>query len=134
MRLDDCSYQVDYDNPINLIAGVACVRNQSLINVTSFALLVNESKIVMANSKGYLGPVCKDQWSLNETQVFCKQLGYFDTDQAKILQRDEEILQPFAISSIECSGSESSLQDCKVAEGKTCFENQAVHVSCNKIL
>ena len=63
--------------------------------------------------KGVWGTICDDGFGPEEGSVACKMLG-FENSEARIYSDAEfgEGKGPIWIDSIQCTGSESSLQDC----------------------
>merc|ERR1711962_714908 len=67
--------------------------------------------VFAVNKNGFLGPVCDDGYDSHEAKVICRQLGYqYYTPTSG--SRFGPVPSTFAMDSINCSGSESFLQDC----------------------
>ena len=58
-------------------------------------------------------PVCDNQWDAADGEVVCRQLGYIGLDRVTIRSAfGHRVPSVFAMSRVECSGEESSLEEC----------------------
>ena len=122
-ELDQCSYLLDYDNPPNSIAGVVCENSQGLF-------LINQTLAYAVNDFSYLGPICSENWSMKEAQVFCQQL---ENSQALNIEENSKSwtsLTPYSFEGLLCQGNEKSLLDCKTNREISCAKDQIAQVQC----
>ena len=94
--------------------------------------LVNEGGIDIVNLRvdGQLGTICADDFTLNEADVICRQLGYqYSND---VLKRQS--FSPIVLFGFQCDGDEDKVSDCKFVEpsGRQnhCSGGQAAGVRC----
>ena len=80
--------------------------------------------------EGRWGAVCSDAWGLEEATVACRMLGFELSFQA--MQMPAPADSPVFLSSVRCSGTESSLLDCAARrwEAGNCSADDSVGVSC----
>lgn len=106
-KLEDCSYNLEYESKANAVASVFCMNHSSII-------LVNQSLPYITNSFGYLGPICSHSWGFNEASVFCKELGYSTVASYNFTNPTFHVQQSFALQYLSCQGNEVSLNHCEL--------------------
>ena len=83
--------------------------------------------------EGEWGTICDDQWEEDEAIVACRQLGFFGLGRLAAVNEfggvstDSPILY-----AVDCSGSQSSLEECEFGEWDTgrCTHREDVSVVC----
>ena len=91
--------------------------------------LVKESGIDIVNLRvdGQLGTICADDFTLNEADVICRQLGYEYSNDVLNRQSFSQIV----LFDFKCNGDESKISDCKFEEQQNrCNGGQAAGVRC----
>ncbi|XP_069047172.1 uncharacterized protein [Lepisosteus oculatus] len=78
---------------------------------------------------GALGRVCAEQWEKREATVVCRQLGFPGAAIAYRVQSQARD-PPVTVSYVECSGDESSLDECEVKWGRECSTTERAAVHC----
>ncbi|XP_024937982.1 uncharacterized protein LOC107265302 isoform X12 [Cephus cinctus] len=81
------------------------------------------------------GTICdsRNQWTLKEAHVVCRQLGYFRGAEMAWQGRLNQAHSPtwIAASSVTCFGNETNFQECKFIHNQQCqVERDAVGVQC----
>ena len=96
--------------------------------------LVNEGGIDIVNVRvdGQLGTICADDFTLNEADVICRQLGYqYSND---VLNRQS--VSPIVLFAVNCNGDEDKISNCKTSVSRNqrdrnrCSGGQAAGVKC----
>jgi deleted-in-malignant-brain-tumors protein 1 len=93
--------------------------------------------LVMVNYSRVMGGVCGDGWSLANSRVVCKQLGYHDS-----LDASPDIVNPdtkpdwYWIESISCHGDEDQLADCShsLTGSNNCSGGIVAMVVCKEMI
>ncbi|NXF07524.1 LOXL4 oxidase, partial [Smithornis capensis] len=82
---------------------------------------------------GQWGTVCDKQWDLAAASVVCRQLGYGTAKQALVGARMGQGLGPIHMSSVQCTGHERSLGECRFqdAERSGCRHEADAAVRCH---
>ena len=76
---------------------------------------------------GKLGTICADDFTLNEADVICKQLGYQYSNDVLNRQSFSQIV----LFGLKCDGDENKISDCKFEERPSrCSGGQAAGVRC----
>ncbi|XP_030834273.1 locomotion-related protein Hikaru genki-like [Strongylocentrotus purpuratus] len=81
---------------------------------------------------GTWGTVCDDGWDLNDANVVCRMLGFFDASSAPGLAAYGAGSGKIHLDEVECTGSESSLEDCIESEFgvHNCDHSEDAGVTC----
>ena len=61
---------------------------------------------------GQWGTICHDSWNLHDGRVVCSQLGYVEVENVDCCKSTQPKSGPFWIAALNCTGSESSIQNC----------------------
>jgi len=76
-------------------------------------------------------PVCDDEWGSNDARVACRMLGFADggsaTTNNEFNTRNDG---DFSMDQVSCSGSESSLFDCRYDQRDDCGPGEVAGVRC----
>ena len=94
--------------------------------------LVNEGGIDIVNVRvdGQLGTICADDFTLNEADVICRQLGYQYSNDVLNRQSSSTIV----LFGFKCNGDEDKISDCKITETSgsqnRCSGGHAAGVRC----
>jgi len=91
--------------------------------------LVNEGGIDIVNVRvdGQLGTICADDFTINEADVICRQLGYQYSNDVLNRQSFSQIV----LFGLKCDGDENKISDCKFEERQSrCSGGQAAGVRC----
>ena len=82
------------------------------------------------------GTVCDNDWSIEEANVVCRQLGYPSASRAWTNASLGQGAGPISLSGVECNGTEASIAQCTVNYGNShdCNHAQDVGVTCGDIL
>ena len=117
---------------VNLFPGNALERVQRVQGQIDDLKLVNEGGIDIVNLRvdGQLGTICADDFTLNEADVICRQLGYqYSND---VLNRQS--FSPIVLFGFKCNGDEDKISDCKITETSgsqnRCSGGHAAGVRC----
>ena len=89
----------------------------------------NTGNVYVTNSEGYHGPVCDTWWDNNDALVVCKELGFIGGT-AKEDSYFGNGDKPFAMDNVQCSGSETSIVQCKYRHYAYCGVEYAAGVVC----
>ncbi|XP_066579529.1 uncharacterized protein LOC136770941 [Amia ocellicauda] len=85
--------------------------------------------LVEVDFNGKRGRLCAKQWDANEAAVVCRQLGFTGT--AVSTSVSEKPSDPaVALSYVNCSGDETSLDECEVRWGGECGTTERAAVYC----
>ncbi|XP_068738787.1 deleted in malignant brain tumors 1 protein-like [Montipora capricornis] len=82
---------------------------------------------------GAWGTVCDDGWDVNDAQVVCRELGFLFALSAPIVARFGEGSGSIWLNNVQCTGSESSIRNCRHAGwGKHyCYHYEDASVVCS---
>ena len=114
---------------VNLFPGNALERVQRVQGQIDDLKLVNEGGIDIVNLRvdGQLGTICADDFTLNEADVICRQLGFQYSNDVLNRQSFNQIV----LFGFKCNGDENRISDCKFEEGQNrCSGGQAAGVRC----
>ncbi|KAM9308265.1 uncharacterized protein PAF06_012447 [Gastrophryne carolinensis] len=78
--------------------------------------------------QGLRGSICPKLWSNKEAKVICRQLGFYGPAIATRFTGEEKL--PWAISFVNCSGSEAILENCNVRNSGGCGTTERAGVIC----
>ncbi|XP_030834739.1 galectin-3-binding protein-like [Strongylocentrotus purpuratus] len=92
----------------------------------------NASGRVEVSYNGTWGTVCDDGWDLNDANVVCKMLGFFDASSAPGMAAYGAGYGEIHLDEVDCTGSESSLEDCIKSEFgvHNCDHSEDAGVTC----
>eukprot|EP00057_Strongylocentrotus_purpuratus_P007232 XP_011661706.1 PREDICTED: deleted in malignant brain tumors 1 protein-like isoform X1 [Strongylocentrotus purpuratus] len=78
------------------------------------------------------GTVCDDGWDLNDAHVVCRMLGFFNASSAPVSAAYGAGSGKIHLDEVECTGSESSLEDCikNKFEDNDCNHSEDAGVTC----
>ena len=62
---------------------------------------------------GLWGTVCDDSWDMNDAEVVCRQLGYFQAVKYLIGSQVPDGSDPIWLDDVHCAGSEQYLASCR---------------------
>ena len=71
-----------------------------------------EVLLVQYNARVTWGTVCDDGWDLNDANVVCRMLGFFEASSAPVMAAYGPGSGYIFLDEVECTGSENSLEDC----------------------
>ncbi|XP_056376863.1 uncharacterized protein LOC130273681 isoform X2 [Hyla sarda] len=84
--------------------------------------------VVEIEYQGIRGNICAKQWTNNEAQVVCRQLGFTGPAIATRIIGDDSA--SWAISFVSCNGKESALENCSVKNTGLCGTRERAAVIC----
>lgn len=85
---------------------------------------------VMIKKSDYLGPICDDDWTQKQANVFCKQFGFKKADKIRIGSYFGKMKSDYAFDKFKCDGQEQSLYDCKRYKRSHCGPFDGAGVVC----
>ncbi|XP_075684292.1 uncharacterized protein LOC142652531 [Rhinoderma darwinii] len=84
--------------------------------------------VVEIEYHGVRGNICAKQWTNNDAQVVCRQLGFSGPAIATRIRGDDSV--SWAISLVSCNGGESALENCRVKSKGLCGTIERASVIC----
>jgi deleted-in-malignant-brain-tumors protein 1 len=110
------------------------------IYITGFNLTLDRDDIhadthgeVMVNMNGIWGSICMKGWSVNESNVVCRNLG-FKGGVPYLVPSNKNYKRPILMSDVRCTGLETSLAQCTHNEwyqGSSCtYKDKRAGVLC----
>ena len=75
-------------------------------------------------------PVCDDHWNRPDGEVVCRELGYGPLIRATSSSTFGTVSTNFIMDDVQCTGSESQLQDCTHSPNHNCGGNEGAGVVC----
>ena len=77
------------------------------------------------------GPVCDDDWGVEEATVVCRQLG-FSSGTATTYSYFGPVPDQFAMDDVICSGYEATIQECEYSTSDNCGPGEGAGVICSQ--
>jgi len=126
--IQSCDYQRTDNCGSHEGAGARCLGDNSVVVVGGNGY--SYGNIFARNSAGFYGPVCDDGWDNNDATVVCRQLGYtYGT--ARTNSYYGSVPSLFSMDDVQCTGSESSIQDCRYILRDNCSGSEGAGISCS---
>ena len=81
------------------------------------------------------GTVCDDEWTIDDANVICRQLGNPSASQAWQGAHFGEGSGPILLSNVTCNGTESSIEQCSNTDwlNHSCSHQEDVGVTCGEM-
>jgi hypothetical protein len=80
---------------------------------------------------GQWGTVCDDGWSVDESQIACRSLGY--TTAGALFFNASGGVDPILMDDVSCLGTESELLSCSFTSVHNCIHSEDIGVECSTI-
>uniref|UniRef100_A0A1X7U210 SRCR domain-containing protein n=1 Tax=Amphimedon queenslandica TaxID=400682 RepID=A0A1X7U210_AMPQE len=135
-RIEDCSV-THYTPPSTCdVLDIVAVRCHNCtdgdIRIIPYGSITTSVGRVEVCSDSSWGTICNDFFDHADAQVFCRQLGYSAIGSVSVGPLNDN-LHYYHIIDINCTGTESNIQDCPSNNLTTCPTNRDAGVSCNSI-
>ena len=92
--------------------------------------IMYSGNVWVTNKNGTVGPVCHEDWDLNDATVVCRQLGYFGRVEYKHGSTFGRVPDSFAMDRVACTGAEDCLADCSHTIKVDCCDKEGAGVIC----
>merc|ERR1712136_414370 len=78
-------------------------------------------------------PICKHGWDQADADVACRQLGFSNAKPPIFPSRFVLMSTKFAMSHVNCTGNERTIQQCLKRKFDFCGANDVVHLECHNL-
>uniref|UniRef100_A0A1X7U110 Deleted in malignant brain tumors 1 protein n=1 Tax=Amphimedon queenslandica TaxID=400682 RepID=A0A1X7U110_AMPQE len=135
-RIEDCSV-THYTPPSTCdVLDIVAVRCHTCtdgdIRIIPYGSITSSVGRVEVCSDDSWGTICNDFFDHDDAQVICRQLGYSALGSVSVGPLNYNF-DYYHIIDINCTGTESNIQDCPSNNLTTCPTNRDAGVSCNNI-
>ncbi len=142
--INDCWWHTDENCNDNEGAGVICLRpgesNVGTVFVHGLRLRLDggdtpfEGNVLATReSDNFEGPVCDDNFDINDAHVVCRQLGFGTAASITVNSHYGQVSSSHVVDDLNCSGTEDGIGACSFTDmnSENCSETEGAGVVCN---